>query len=296
MRRFMFASFNNLDFMLAVGLGGGLFSFVRGFRIYREYRVLADTPEVPIRSVAMGLVEIHGKACGEQTVPSPVTKTPCLFYKVDIERWVRQKNGGRWAHAGTDADGARFYLEDGSGKVLVDAHGAEYDLMRTARLETGRGMGRSLGRMLWGKGDPTLSAGPAASDAELFSYAMTRAGKGGAGFHLDAGSLLSGLVGGSASLGFAGGSSERFRLTEYLILPEHWYDLTGTCIENPQPKDEHDRNLIVKGQNEPTFLISWRSEKEIEGALRRRAALHIFGGAALAVACLGILLARFGWL
>jgi hypothetical protein len=54
--------------------------------------------------------------------------------------------------------------------------------------------------------------------------------------------------------------------------------------------------LIRKGTNEPTFLISWRSEKEIERTLRNRAALHIFGGAALSVACLGILLAKLGWL
>jgi hypothetical protein len=54
--------------------------------------------------------------------------------------------------------------------------------------------------------------------------------------------------------------------------------------------------MIEKGQNEPTFLISWRSEKEIESTLRNRAALHIFGGAALSVACLAILLLRLGWL
>lgn len=85
-------------------------------------------------------------------------------------------------------------------------------------------------------------------------------------------------------------------MSEYLVLPDHWYDLTGTCIENPTPQDEYDRNLITKGTNEPTFLISWRSEKEIERTLRNRAALHIFGGGGLSVACLAILLAKFGWL
>ena len=118
-------------------------------------------------------------------------------------------------------------------------------------------------------------------------------GRGGLSFSLDGGSLLSSLASGSVNLG---AGSDRYRLTEYCILPGHWYDVTGTCVENPHPKDSHDRNLIVKGENEPTFLISWRTEKEIESALRRRAALHIFGGAALSVVCLGILLARLGWL
>jgi hypothetical protein len=280
------------DVALVVGFGAGLFFFFKGFRIYREYRVLLDTPEIPIRSIPMGLVEIHGKARVEQTVTSPVTRTPCCFYKVDIERWIRDKNGGHWSHAATDADGARFYLEDGTGKVLVDAHGAEYDLIRTARVETGGSLGRSLGR-LWRKDDPTLTAGAMASEADLLAYAHSTVSARGSSLSLATGGLSLNL-GGAIRLG--GGSSGRYRLSEYLILPDHWYDLTGTCGENPAPQDEHDRNLITKGTNEPTFLISWRDEKQIEGTLRKRAALHIFGGAALSVGCLGILLAKFGWL
>ena len=80
------------------------------------------------------------------------------------------------------------------------------------------------------------------------------------------------------------------------MVPEHWYDVTGTCVENPEPQDECDRNLIVKGKNEPTFLISWRSEQEIEKTLRNRAMMRIFGGGALAVTCLGLFLAKHGWL
>jgi hypothetical protein len=36
-----------------VGFGVGLFWFFKGFRVYRESRVLADTPEIPIRSMAI---------------------------------------------------------------------------------------------------------------------------------------------------------------------------------------------------------------------------------------------------
>jgi len=276
----------NGEVALAFGLGAGLFWFAKGFRVYREYRVLLDTPEMPIRSIAMGLVEIHGKAKADETVSSPVTSTPCYFYKIDIERWVRDKNGGHWSHAATDAQGVKFYLEDATGKVLVDAHGAEYDLIRAGRVETGRGVGGSVLRVLWGKADPGSES--IVPEATLSAYAQAVVSRRGTGSSFDVRSLL----GGTLNLG----SSDRYRLTEYLILPEHWYDITGTCTENPVPGDEHDRNLIMKGTNEPTFLISWRGEKEIEGSLRRRAALHIFGGAALAVTCLGILLARFGWL
>ncbi|MGC9996602.1 MAG: hypothetical protein ABSE79_14890 [Terriglobia bacterium] len=278
---------SDISIAAVVGFGAGLFWFIKGFRVFREYRVLADTPEIPIRSVAMGLVEIHGKAKGLQTVLSPVSNTPCFFYKVDIERWVSDKNGGHWSHAATQAEGTRFYLEDASGKVLVDAHGAEYDLIQTAKRETGRGFGGSLGRLFGGSQDPTLATGSGVSDADLLNYAQAVISTGRGSFSLSGGSLLSGLRMGSA---------HRYRLCEYCILPEQSYDVAGTCIENPDAQDEHDRNMIVKGQNEPTFVISWRSEKELKSRLRNRAALHILGGAALSVVCLAVLLFRFGWL
>jgi hypothetical protein len=285
------SSSSDIDAWAAIGCGAGLVWFFQGFRVYRKYRILADTPEMPIHSIPMGLVEIHGKAKGDQLVPSPVTSTPCFFYKVDVERWVRGRRGGHWAHARTDANGVRFYLEDGSGKVLVDAHGAEYDLLRTARRDTSGGMGFSR---VFGRAASPAATGALVSNSGLLAYAQSVVSGGGSSFSLDAGGFLSGLASGGLALG--GGSSGRYRLTEYCILPDHWYDVTGTCTENPHPKDDRDRNMIVKGENEPTFLISWRSEKGIEGRLRSRALLHILGGAALSVACLALLLFRFGLL
>ncbi len=295
---------SDLNAMLAIGLGAGVYSFFKGFRIYREYRVVEDTPEIPIRSMAMGLVHIHGKAMGEQRTVSPVTKTPCFFYKVDIEKWkTDSRGGGSWSHYKTDANGVQFYLQDATGKVLVNAHGAEYDLIQTVKRETGRG---GFGRLLSGMGDrgPTPGAGLIPDDA-LMAYAEAAASMGGVGGGVGSSVLgtigqlaLGGGVGrlGSVNVGWGGSGSRRYRFTEYCILPDHWYDVTASCTENPTPTDEHDRNLLRKGENEPTFLISWRAEKEIEKTLRNRAALYVFGGGALAVVCLGVLLKRFGWL
>jgi len=267
-----------IDVWLTVGIGAGLYYFYKGFRVFREYRVLMDTPEIPIRSVAMGLVEIHGKAMGVDPIPSPVSKTPCYFYEVDIEHWVTDKNGGHWSHLATDADGKRFYLADTTGRVLVDAHQAEYDLIQSARVESRRRSGLGFGRLFSGVGALAPTGGTSSPNDDLCAYACAAVArrKGGGIF------------------GSGTGSGERYRLTERLVVPDHWYDLTGTCVENPNPQDEHDRNMIVKGTNEPTFLITFRSEKEIRRTLRSRAVKYIFGGAALAVICLGILLAKHG--
>ena len=87
-----------------------------------------------------------------------------------------------------------------------------------------------------------------------------------------------------------------YRLTEYCIVPGSSYDITGTCTQNPDPGDAEHLSLITKGENEPTFLISFRNEKDILERLRKRAILHIFGGGLLAVASVVCLLLRFGWL
>ncbi len=333
-----------LIFWATVGFGAGIYWFFKGFKIFREYRVLVDTPEVPIRSMAMGLVEIHGKArlAFGDLINSPVSGTPCLFYKVDIEKYQKDSKGrGSWSHYKTDCNGLPFYLDDGTGRVLVNPFGAEYDLMQSARREAGGGFGslggsRSLrifstytnlgakrpnfGKLFSGMDGPETSAAYAppattvttttatvpeapqaqaaapviprlVSESELIAYALSThsVATSGSGLHLG-GLSLSGL-----SLG-GGGSADRFRFTEYCILPDHWYDVTGTCAENPHPKDEADRNMILKGQNEPTFLISWRNEQGVEGMLRGRAMKYVFGGAGLSVVCLAILLAKFGWL
>lgn len=238
-----------------VGFGMGIYWFFRGFQIYRKYRVLADTPEIPIRSIAMGLAEVYGKAKGDQLVWGPLTGTRCFFYQVLIEKWVESKALSCWTHYKTDAGGTKFYLEDATGHVLVDAHGAECDLPQAGRFEVESGCVQR-------------EFGPSGPGVGLEGYIARNCGSG----------------------------SERHRLTESCILPGHRYDVTGTCTENPNSKEGHDRNLIKKGENEPTFLISWRSEKEIETTLRARAELHIFGGAALSVVCLGFLLKKFGWL
>jgi len=264
-----------LDILLTAGFGASLYYFFKGLQVFREYRVLMDTPQTPIRSVAMGLVDIHGKATTDQPVTSPVTNTPCCFYKVDIERWITDKSGGNWIQIATDAEGPRFYLEDASGKVLVDAHHAEYDLLPSACVVTARDSSSPGERIVSKRKRASRGGREPLPPADLFSYAAGASARHSA---------------------WGGGVHGRFRLTEFLVVPDHWYDITGTCVENPKPQDERDRSMIAKGTHEPTFLITWRGEKEIRGTLRKRAAKHIFGGGAVAIVCLGLFLLIHGWL
>jgi hypothetical protein len=85
-----------------------------------------------------------------------------------------------------------------------------------------------------------------------------------------------------------------YRLKEFCLLPGKTYDVTGTCAENPHPRDEHDRNIILKGTNEPTFLISSRTGTEVQSYLWKQSLWMVLGGAALAVVCLAIILGKLG--
>lgn len=252
-----------------VGICSGIFCFFKGLRLYRQNRVLADTPESTILGIAMGFVEIHGKAKPVQgkLVNSPVTRTPCLFYKVDIKGLVDDQAGRQWRHHLTDADGVPFYLEDSTGKVLVDAHGAECDLIRTAWRSTGMISPRGIFEAFRDLGAPMRFL---VDDNELISYAE--------------------------SLSSSEQDSKCYTFTEYCLLPGHWYDVAGTCIENPDARDVNDRNMIVKGLDVPTFYITWRAEAGMKKLLRHRAAKYVFGGASLAIVSLGLLLSKLGWL
>ncbi len=253
-----------------VGVGAGLYWFAKGFRTYRRYRYLADTPELPIRSIPMGLVHVHGMALGEQVISSPVTRTPCVFYRVDIEASDLNSTGrGGWRHYKTDCAGAPFYLKDKSGRAQVDAFGAELDLPWSLRCRTGSAQSISgLADLIRNWKSFTAPNTIPVPDEDLRAYV--------------------------GSLGPA--SAVQYRLTEYCLRPGHWYDVIGTCVENPRAKDESDRNLIIKGDNEPTYLISFRSELSLQSTLRNRALAYIVGGAGLSILCLAIVLARLNWL
>lgn len=141
---------------LFIGTIGGIWTFFKGFRVFREYKVVEDTPRISIRSVAMGLVHIRGRAEVEPLIPSPVSHTPCCFYKVEIEQWKSEGKSHSWQHVRTDVDGSKFYLADETGKALVDGSSAEFDVPMNAErvVDSAR----------------ASTGSPGATDTELLEY------------------------------------------------------------------------------------------------------------------------------
>ncbi|MGE4543279.1 MAG: GIDE domain-containing protein [Pedobacter sp.] len=93
-----------------------------GFHFLRLKRYIENTPTSKARSLAMGLVELQGRAVRKYALVSPVGQLPCVFYR--LRKYRRDsKNNWRLSHS-TDSSHVPFYLEDETGKVTIDPRGA----------------------------------------------------------------------------------------------------------------------------------------------------------------------------
>ncbi|HUY14284.1 MAG TPA: hypothetical protein VMX16_11750 [Terriglobia bacterium] len=294
------ASGNNHPYLFsAIFFFLGVFLFAYGFQTYRKYRLLEDTPEIPVRSVAMGLVHVRGKTTGDDRLASPLTGVPCYYYRVELEKWTQSGKDERWETVRTDTEEREFYLDDGIAKIRINPRNAEYDLPQTFRAELGPKSGHAHYI------DPSLGvAGPSEQDLRAYLTAdfsraraalatMDMPGAKTMGKVLAVGEKLESLgvsfSGGGLNMDL-GNSGQSYRFTEHCLLAERECNIIGTCAENPSPKDDHDRNLIMKGQNEKTFLITSKSENQIEKSLRWKAFGFILGGAAMAAGAVALAL------
>jgi hypothetical protein len=113
-----------------LGMIGGLVLFYRGFRILQRKRLILNIPTSKIRSASLGLVEVSGLAIGPYTIPAPLTGKACYYYR--SIGWELQKSGNNdeWKKVADESLHVPFYLDDGTGLLMVNPQGAETDLHR----------------------------------------------------------------------------------------------------------------------------------------------------------------------
>lgn len=248
------------------GAGFGIYSFFRGFRLLRNKRIVENTPTSKCRSVAMGPVEVAGRAVGEQTVPSPIGQIPCFCSHLLIERWQRSGKSHKWVKVHEEKIGIPFQIEDETGRVKVDPSEAELDIPCELEYSTASGLKPVLRLTLERMQRAHSFSGAIPQRFQSFCLAH------GVGFH------------------------GKMRFFERNLSPDDSAYVLGVADELPGVQDEQQRILIRKGKHHPWFFIAEASEKQVLSRLGRHTWLHIFGGAALCLACLGYLLYRFGML
>jgi E3 Ubiquitin ligase len=134
-----------LPLLGVLGVTVGVFLFLRGFRMLQYKRLILNTPFSKIRSASMGLVEVNGTPAGPQTIAAAITRQPCYYYRA--RAWQFRDSGrgrGEWAQVIDESLFVPFFLEDMTGKVLINPQGATLDVhrsfsdeLRTSSLGTG---------------------------------------------------------------------------------------------------------------------------------------------------------------
>jgi E3 Ubiquitin ligase len=114
----------------AVGFGAGIGLFVYGFRLLQRRRLLLDTPFSKIRSASMGMVEVSGLAVGPYTMVAPITARPCYYHRTLVWEWKQSGKNKQWVKVAGECVHVPFFVDDNTGRMLVDPRGADLDLHR----------------------------------------------------------------------------------------------------------------------------------------------------------------------
>ncbi len=121
--------------MGGISIVAGLISLYDAFVGFGEKMKIEDTPTSKVRSIAAGLVELKGRVAPREALIAPFSKRRCVIYNYIAEELrVRREYDPfmkrmvvirEWVQVRSEGKSVRFFLEDETGRVLVDPTGAD---------------------------------------------------------------------------------------------------------------------------------------------------------------------------
>ncbi len=160
---------------IQTGVLPALFSaalFWSGLHYLRLKRQMENTPTSKARSMAMGLVEVKGKAIRQYALVSPLTQIPCVYYRL---RKYRRNNKGNWKVISTrDTAHVPFWIEDDTGRVSVAPAGARIAPRNRRKGDTGGGLNVFLDTPIADPGNEKVVEEIIFEDAELYVLGFAR--------------------------------------------------------------------------------------------------------------------------
>lgn len=357
-----------------VGFCAGIGLFFYGFKLLQRRRLILDTPFSKIRSAAMGMVEVSGQAVGPYTMIAPITARPCYYYRTLVWEYKQRGKNKEWVKVAGECMHVPFFVDDNTGRMLVDPRGADLDLhcdfeeqfcdsFFTVKESAPDNVRQFLGRhgivtnnkikvqeycikpknslfILGTLGEnPGVEVGPqpvrdddsTSTGALSFSFGSISMNS------VFSVSVRRGDVSGIASEGAwsaqdhelnpqrlvrltpdgapqsSAEMSQQQKIAAALLKagissPAAWAaagvsatgqaDAAVQTVADPATAggqaqngfDPHPPVVLMRGSNNKTFLISWRSQQEVARSLGWKCALMIWGGPALALASLYIFL------
>ncbi|HUO15873.1 MAG TPA: hypothetical protein VMX38_12880 [Verrucomicrobiae bacterium] len=347
----------------AIGFFFGIFLFVRGFRYLQRRRLILDTPFSKIRSASMGMIEISGQAVGPYTLVAPITARSCYYYRTLVWELKQRGKNKEWVKVAGECVHLPFFLDDNTGRVLVDPRGAELDLHCDFKQEfcdsfftTKEPAPPNVRDFLARHGVETrnkikveefcikpknalfvlgsLGENPGVEVSSEPIQEMERVNTSSSIFSQPLNSVLTMSIGSSSDSSAtepvgvgqsvirlssdpmpakALDMSQQQKIAAALVKagisnPAAWnaagLDSSGVQVQansaatgdSGHPTDDFDLHpavVLKKGENNKTFLISWKSQREVAGALGWKCALMIPGGPVLTVLSLYLFLRFF---
>jgi hypothetical protein len=112
----------------ASGLVAGLYLFFRGFQSLQRKRWIEDTPATKISAAALGLVKIVGKAAGPYTLISPLAGVDCYYYQAVARNGTSGQDGEPQQERAVESIHTPIFVADDTGLLMIDPQGAELAL------------------------------------------------------------------------------------------------------------------------------------------------------------------------
>ncbi len=228
----------------------GLAMLYGGVQKYLLLQRVQNTPTSKVRSAAVGLAEFHGKAFPRESMLSPVTGQKCAYFRVRAEYYKEGKHGG-WRDICSQISTKPFFLEDETGRILVDPALAEVDIPEDNKFE-GRISPFSVLGVSQAKLDQRavdfINSAPPALKTRLNSY-----------------------------------SGHKLRITEFFIAEGDPLYVMGSAqpLEGGKSSVSHENLIIRKNPNENFFYISDSNEKKATYKIRDSAIWGIILGMGL---------------
>ncbi|MDD5172412.1 MAG: hypothetical protein PHF60_05245 [Candidatus ainarchaeum sp.] len=240
----------------------GLAMAGEGARQYFMVQKIRNTPTSKVRSAAAGLVELAGKAMPTAQGASPVTKTPAVYWKVLAQYYYQSRKHSGWRTFYSKSSKSRFYLEDDTGKVLIEPVDAEISVK------------------------PDFYFNGHLSDKTFFGLIPQK--------QLDAQVLRYLKENPDAEQAFKGQGGKLIRMYEYFVGPKDDIYVLGSAqpLEGAKSEVAHENLIIRKDKADKIMYISDSSEKAIVGGMSVMSWVYlILGGFMTAGAFLAVLFA-----
>ncbi len=246
-----------------IGLLVGLGAMLNGVYNYLLLQKIKNTPTSKVRSAAVGLVELYGTAVCDKELYSPISGAKCVYYAVGAEYYRSGKHGG-WVHIFDDRRSNPFYLQDETGKMLIDPAGAIIVIPLDKEYN-----GYISGKGIFGM--PHKQIEPAV--IKFIENADERTRK-----------------------SFMNHKNEDIRVREYYIEEGDKVYVLGSAEPIPGKASHiaHENLVVKKGKHDNIMYISDTHESNVTKSLESSVLWGLFGGLALAAFGLALIFWRIG--